>query len=511
MTRGPASAGWVALGTLGAALLLAQVAAAEAPTALSFDVVLHGGRVLDPASDLDAVLDVGILEGRVAALSPEPLAGSEVVDVSGLVVAPGFIDLHVHGQNPLSYDFMARDGVTTALDLELGAHGVDRFLTERQGRARIHYGVSAGHIPARVRWSTGVSPGHLATRGEGIRAALVRFIRRWVQPTGWATEEADAQGIAEIVGLLEEQLDRGGVGIGMGLAYTPGASQAEVRAVFELAKRRGVPVFAHIRGQQDPRDTEPIESILAHVRATWASLHVFHIGSSGGDAVGEYLAAIDAARADGFDVTTEVYPYTASSTFIESEVYAEGWRERTGLDYDDLQWVETGERLSQESFERYRAQGGTVIMHGMKEKNVARAIAHEGVLIASDGMAMYDGGEHPRSAGTHARILGRYVREQGLLSLDQAIAKMANLPAERLEDFVPAMQKKGRIRLGSDADLTVFDPQRVIDEATYEDSHQPSVGIPYVLVEGRFVVKDGALVPGAVPGRGVRLPGPGVP
>jgi dihydroorotase len=404
---------------------------------------------------------------------------------------------------------MARDGVTTALDLELGAHGVEKFLTERQGRARIHHGVSAGHIPARVRWSTGISPGHLATRGEGFMAAIVRFVRRFLQPTGWATDVADADGIAEITALLEEQLDEGGVGIGMGLAYTPGASEDEVRAVFELAKRRGVPVFAHLRGQQSPTDMAPIESILAHVRATWASLHVFHITSSSRDALPAYLDAIDAAQVEGFDVTTEAYPYTASSTFIESEVYSEGWRERTGLDYDDLQWVATGERLSRESFERYRAQGGTVIMHGMKERNVALAIAHDGVLIASDGMAMYDGGEHPRGAGTHARILGRYVRERGVITLPQAISKLANLPAERLEGFVPAMQKKGRIRVGADADLTVFDPETVIDRATFEDSHQFSAGIPFVLVEGEFVVRDGELVPGAFPGRAVKLPGPG--
>ncbi|MGH0031019.1 MAG: amidohydrolase family protein [Myxococcota bacterium] len=481
------------------------VAGAAQPAAPTFDLVLAGGRVLDPASGHDGVMHVGILEGHVAALSTDPLAGKEVVDVSGLVVAPGFIDVHVHGQNPLSWDFMARDGVTTALDLELGAHGMEGFYRQRQGTARVHYGVSAGHIPARVKWSTGVSPGHVATRGTGFMAALTRFIQRWWQPTGWATDEADAEGVAEIVGLLDAQLDEGGVGIGMGLAYTPGATPDEVRAVFELAKRRGVPVFAHIRGQERPDDKAPIESILEHVRATGASLHVLHVNSSGGDALAAYLAAIDQARADGFDVTAEVYPYTASSTFLESEVYSEGWRERSGLDYDDLQWVATGERLTEETFAKYRAQGGAVIAHGMKEENIQLAIAHPGVMIASDGMAFYDGGEHPRGAGTHARILGRYVRELGVIDLPTAVSKLANLPAERLEGFVPAMKRKGRIRLGADADLTVFDPATVVDRATFEDSHQPSAGIPFVLVEGPFVVRDGALVEGALPGRGIRF------
>jgi len=486
------------------ALLLLATPAPTVAASPPYDVVLSGGRVLDPASALDGVLDVGIREGRVAALSAEPLAGRDVVDVAGLVVAPGFIDVHVHGQNPLSWDFMARDGVTTALDLEAGVHGIERFLDERKGTARIHYGASAGHIGARIYWSTGVSAGHTPTRGSGLRAALMRFLQRWWQPTGWATDVADADGIAEIVAALEQQLDEGGLGIGMGLAYTPGASEQEVRAVFELAKRRGVPVFAHIRAQQFPGDMAPIEGILAQVRATGASLHVLHIGSSGGPVVREYLAAIEQARADGFDVSVEVYPYTASSTFIESELFAEGWRERMGLDYGDLQWVETGERLTKESFERYRKRGGTVIAHGMKEENVSYAIAHPLVMIASDGMAMYDGGEHPRSAGTHARILGRYVRERGVLTLPDAIRKLANQPAERLEGFAPAFERKGRIRVGADADLTVFDPATVIDRATFEDSHQASEGIPFVLVEGTFVVRDGALVEGALPGRGIR-------
>ncbi len=432
-----------------------EVTAAE--IAPPFDLVLWGGRVLDPETGLDAPLHVGIRDGRIAELSPEPLDGREVLDVTGLAVAPGFVDLHAHGQNPLSYDFMARDGVTTALDLELGAHGVAAFLREREGKARIHYGVSAGHIPTRIKLMYGVSGGHLLTRGGGFIGSLRRFVQRVWQPTGFAHEPADEKQVRILIRLLGEQLDEGGIGIGMGIAYTPGARPEEVRAVFGLAADRRVPVFVHLAEPQQPGDMAPLESVLDHARATGASLHIVHVVHSAGATTAVYLAAIDAARAEGLLVTTEVYPYTAASTRLES-------RE---------EWVEL-------------------------------ALRHPGVLVASDGMPMYDGGEHPRSAGTHARVLGRGVRERGTLTLLDALARMSWLPARRLEGTVPGMGRKGRLQVGADADLVVFDPATVIDRATYEDSHQASAGIPHVLVGGVLVVRDGALVEGALPGKPLR-------
>jgi dihydroorotase len=493
--------GWIA--ALACAALLAAGprahSAADAEPEL-LDLVLANGRVLDPESGLDATLHIGIRDGRIALLSPQPLEARESVDVSGLAVAPGFIDLHVHGHNPLSYDFLARDGVTAALDLEIGAHGVKGFLRSREGEARIHYGVAAGHVPTRVKVVDGVSGGHPPTRSGGMQSFLQRFWR----PTGYVHEPLDAKGVRTLVRILGEQMDEGGIGVGMGLAYTPGATPDEVRAVFALAADRGATVFLHLADQQRPDDLAPLEQALAHARATGASLHVVHIVSSTRAALTRALAAIDAARDQGLLVTTEVYPYTAGSTLIESAIFEPGWRERLGIDYGDLQWVATGERLTAESFERYRKQGGTLVMHGLREEWVEQALRHPGVLVASDGMPFYEGGEHPRLAGTHARVLGRYVRERHTLELMDALARMSWLPARRLEWQAPALAHKGRIKLGADADLVVFDPATVIDRATYEDSHQASAGIPHVLVAGRFVVRDGALVTGAFPGQPLR-------
>ncbi|MCP5042438.1 MAG: amidohydrolase family protein, partial [bacterium] len=209
------------------------------------------------------------------------------------------------------------------------------------------------------------------------------------------------------------------------------------------------------------------------------------------------------ARAQGLDVTTEAYPYTAGSTMIESALFDEGFRERRGIDYGDLQWQETGERLTKESFEKYRKRGGTVIIHMMQPEWIERAISHRLVMVASDGMPMV-AGAHPRGAGSHARVLRVYVRERGVISLMNAIEKFALMPARRLEAFVPAMAHKGRIGVGSDADLALFDPEAVTDLATYEQPLQYSRGIEHVLVAGTFVVRDGELVPGATPGRGLR-------
>lgn len=457
-----------------------------------YDLVLHGGRVMDPATSLDSVLDVGIRDGRIAAIAAGPLAADTVIDVAGLVVAPGFIDLHAHGQTEADMRIQARDGVTTALEMEIGVYPVAPWYEERTGKSPLNFGATVGHLAARFALLSGYEIGHMAVNRAGV-ASL------GPNPAGANAAATDAQ-VEALGGNLRRGLSEGALGIGFGINYTPAASPAEIDEMFKIAAEQRVPAFVHTRAF----GLGPIREAVETAARTGASLHVVHVGSSAGDDLPAALALIDSVRAAGQDVTTEVYPYTAASTALESAMFNPGWQANLKLDYGDIAWAATGERLTRETFERYRRQGGWVIIYLMKEPNVTAAIGHPGVMIASDGIPFVNGTGHPRGAGTFARVLGRYVREQQALGLMDALAKMTILPARRLESYVPALRSKGRLAVGADADVTVFDPATVIDRATFEQPTEPSAGIPFVLVGGTFVVRNGETVTGAFPGRPIR-------
>src|SRR6266704_970853 len=457
-----------------------------------YDLVLAGGRVLDPESQLDAVRNVAIQDGRIAAVATEPLAARETLDVRGLVIAPGFIDLHVHGQDSESYRYYAHDGVTTALELEIGTYPVTPWYAAREGRSLINYGVSVGHVGARRA---------LLTHDEslpGVGAITRDTSRSW---THGALPDAD---LPRLDSMVERGVAEGALGIGFGIAYTPGASREEILRVFRVAARHGVPCFVHLReGGRDPAtggSVAGLQEVIADAAATGASLHVVHVTSMGQRDTPLLLQLIRGARERGLDVTTEAYPYTAGSTALQSAVFDPGWQQRMSLTYHDILYPPTGERLTRASFARLRRQGATVVIFQIPDSTVRQTLADSLVMVASDGISPHG---HPRLAGTHARVLGRYVRDSGALSLQDAVRKMTLLPAQRLERVVPAMRAKGRVQVGADADLTVFDAARVVDRATYERPAQFSEGIVHVLVRGVFVVRNSASV-AAHPGRPIR-------
>lgn len=480
--------------TVAAALVIALVIALgiAAPAIAAddtYDVAIVNGRVMDPESGLDAVRNVGLRAGKIEAISTGAIQGRRTIDATGMVVAPGFIDLHEHGQKPENYHFQAHDGVTTSLELEAGTADVAGWYAEREGKSLINFGVSVGHIPTRMK--------------------VMKDPGTWL-PTGDAAHRAatDAE-LAQIDQRIAVGLQQGALAVGMGINYTAAATRGEVLSVFRVAARHGAPVHVHLRYAGDsPPETGRValEEVLTASSETKAPLHVVHVTSMGLRDTPQLLAMIRAAKARGTDVTTECYPYVAGSTGLESAVFDPGWQERMRIGYGDLQWVKTGERLTAATFDRYRKEGGQVVIFMIPESVVRLAIADPLVMIASDGMPAAGASVHPRGQGTFSRVLGKYVREEKALDLMTALRKMTLMPAQRLEQRAPAFKTKGRIRVGADADITVFDANRVIDAATFEKPLQYSEGIRFVLVNGVSVVSDRKLVEGALPGRAARAP-----
>ena len=464
------------------------VLSVPAQSAAEFDIVLANGRVMDPESNLDAVRNIGIRAGKIAAISARPLRGRTVVDVKGLVVAPGFIDLHSHGQDDENYRYKARDGVTTALELEVGVSPVAAWYAQRDGKSLINFGATVGHIPAKMA----------VMKDTGAFLPRDNAINRLSTPDE----------VRQITDLIKQGLDEGALGIGFGINYVPTTTRAEVFDLFAVAAERGVANYVHVRhgGATEPGSgVGAVQEVLSDAAATGASLHIVHITSVCLRQTATCLSLIEGAAKRGVDVTTEAYPYTATQTRLESAIYNDGWQESLGITFKDLQWVATGERLTAETFARYRKEGGSVIGHSIPEEVSRLAAANPRVMVASDGLIENRQG-HPRGAGTFARVLGVYVREQKALSLMDAIRKMTLLPAQRLEKAVPSMRAKGRIKVGADADLAIFDPAIVIDRATFEQPAQYSEGIRHVLVGGIFVVRDEKIVEGVKPGKAVRRP-----
>lgn len=445
-------------------LQVATLSAQSTPNAV-YDRVILGGQVMDPASKLDAVRNIGLKGGRIAVITTQAVRGRDTVDARGLVVAPGFIDLHAHGQTPETYGFYSLDGVTTSLELELGTSDVEAWYRERSAGERINYGVSIGHIKVRM---------------------LVMHDSGTVMPVSdGAYRAASPAQIGEIVNRIEIGLSEGAVSIGAGFPYTPAATRDELLAVFRVAAKSKTPIHVHIRP-----GIIGLKEALSLAAETNASLQVVHINSAGLSETPAMLEMISDARAHGHDVSTEAYPYNAGMTEIQSATIQDVYKSASNERLAELEWPRTGERLNRESFERYSQIGGPVVVHTNTEQMVTVAISSPLTIIASDAY-WQNGTGHPRTTGTFSRVLGRYVREAHSLSLMEAIKKMTIMPAQRLEARVPAMQQKGRLRVGADADITIFDAARVVDRSTYREPSLPPVGIQHVIVNGVSVVANG--------------------
>jgi N-acyl-D-aspartate/D-glutamate deacylase len=459
-----------------------------------YDVVIRGGRVVDPETGLDAIRDVGLRGGSIARISTETLSGNRVIDARGLVVAPGFIDLHQHQQDTAAYRLKALDGVTTALELEIGVPDIGKFVEARRGKTLINFGATACHECARyAAWDVPIPAGPYgpnATVADPSEGPVL-------------DGHADPERLKRIVGYLRTELDAGALGVGLGLEYTPGATREEIIEIFRVAAEYGRPIYVHIRsaGRIEPGSSiEAVEEVIGAAAVTGAPLHIVHLNSMCMRDAPECLRMVAGARARGLDVTTEAYPYSAFMCEINSGPFAPGWREKYGMDYSDVVLPDTNEHLTQARFDELRAKPGVINVLGFlnPDEVVDEYVTNPLVMIASDGIK-----EHPRNAGSYAHVYARYVRQQGSITLVDAIRKMSLMPAQRLEGATAAARHKGRLQVGADADVVVFDPARFEDKATYVHSDLPSVGMRYVLVNGQLVVNEGQVVEGAAPGRAI--------
>jgi dihydroorotase len=469
----------------------------KAQTNIEYDIVLTGGRVIDPETKLDAIRNVGILNNRIAQISSEPLKGKEIINVSGLVVAPGFIDMHVHGRNNIEQEYKLHDGVTTALELEWGVEYLGKWYASRQDKALINYGASVCWPFERFK-----AIGDFKKEEEELIQSMAmgqsgfENLLNNIKPAG--NISLSQSQLDKTIENIKQSLADGGIGIGMPLGYVPGSKPEEVYRLFQMAASMQALIYTHVR----EGGLMAVQEVMTDAILTGAPLHIVHINSSTLSNIYTGIEMIQAAQQKGYNITTELYPYPAASTALQSAVFDEGWQKRLGISYEDLQWVATGERLTKETFESYRKTGGVVIIYSMKPEWIKAGISAKGTIIASDGMP-YARMAHPRTAGTFSRVLGKYVREEKVIDLNTAIEKMTLLPAKRLEIIAPMMRFKGRIQVGADADITVFNSNTVIDKATFEKGLEFSEGIEYVMVNGSFVLRNGKTVNNVFPGQAV--------
>ena len=487
-----------------------------------FDLVVANGRVIDPETGLDGIRSVGIRDGRIEAISHTALRGRTVLDASGLVVAPGFIDLHAHGQNLPAARMQAFDGVTTALDLESGtlpiAAAYERIAQE--GRP-INYGFSASWLYARIAEKESMEP-----------TGAVTFFQDAQRRKGWQFTLASPEETARIIARVEQGLQEGALGVGVLAGYAPGHGRMEAFAVAQLAARVGVPTFTHARYMSviEPQSSfEAIAEIVSLAAGTGAQIHINHLNSISLRDIPRIAELLRGAQGRGVRVTTEAYPYGAGSTVVGAELFRGNWRERLGgATAGDIELAGAPFTDSTLADAQANTPGAWVIAHYLRPDRSAadqdyldQSVLFPGGAIASDAMPWTSKGQpvtgdvwpipddafaHPRSAGTFTRFLRDYVRERRKVTLPEGLRRMTLIPAQILETSVPQMRRKGRVQVGADADLVVFDLAAVSDRGTYTRPNQTAVGMRYVIVNGTVVIHDGELVRDALPGRAIRRP-----
>jgi N-acyl-D-glutamate deacylase len=495
-------------------LLVSSISAAD------YDIAIIGGRVIDPETGLNEVRNIGIKDGQITAVTKKKLTAAKIIDAGGRIVSPGFIDMHSHGQTIPAARMQAMDGVTTGLELEAGMLPISDYYNEagREGRP-INYGASVNWANARIATFLNIKPDH----------SLDWFFASFSKPI-WQNSVSNEAQLAKISEMVERELDQGGLGIGFLLGYAPGTGRKEYFEISNIAAKRNLPTFTHARflSMLEPNSSfEGIAEIISVAAGTGVQAHIVHLNSMSLRDIDAIGSLISKAQKQGLRISTEAYPYGAGSTGIGAAMFrGSNWRERIG-GITAANFDVGGKRLTEKEFEDLQKNNPETetIIHFLDtskaedQATLDKSVLFPGGVIASDGGTWMVGKErvskdifplpknawsHPRGAGTFGRFLRRYVRETNSVSLIEAIGRISYGPARILQDSVPQMKKKGRIQVGADADVVIFDLATVSDKATYAIPAQTSVGFDYVIVNGITLVENGVLNTSVLPGKPIR-------
>ena len=480
--------------------LMASMAQAKTITSDVFDTVIEGGRVMDPETNFDGIANIGIRRGKITHISTERLQANRIIDARGLVVSPGFIDIHSHTPTRLGEHLSVLDGITTQLDLEAGSYPPTDYGYQYKAGAQLHYGSSVGHFAIRGLVMDNSTQGYFFSE-DGLFSLGGAM---WSQP-------ATPAQVNEMREHLRNGLQLGGLGIGVLLDYmTEAVTESELSMIFATAAEYDTPIYVHVRRGM-PGDPTGLDEVIALAETHGVATLICHITHSAMGGIGVWLSKIDAANSRGARITTETLSYLAGGTSIAADVFVNrDWRAIFDIDYEDVQWVPTGEWLDEKRFLQYQREFPTssINHHYVKEEWLIEALKWPGMMVSTDALPAFDleVKTNPNIAGTYAHFLGRYVRDLGVMPLMDGLRRITLLPAQWLSQASSVFETKGRIQVGADADLVIFDSETIAARAEYGDPYQPSVGIAHVLVAGRPVVVNGSQVEGRYPGQHLLTP-----
>lgn len=488
------------------AIIATSFLSASVGLAQDYDLVIKNGRVMDPETMLDEVLNVGVKDGVIKIITAGDITGVETIDATGHVVAPGFIDTHFHALDGLSLKLAALDGVTSGMDLEIGAINVGEWYAAKEGAWPLNYGTGVSQEGTRLR----VLDPEVEINGWYDAPTILGGLRAEACADGvcgWSDTRSSTEELNDVLQILDMELQAGALGISSTIGYmVNGVSTYEMFKTQEIAAKYGRLTQAHVRFHGSPVNPEGphgTNEILANAVALNAPLLLAHNNEYGW---WENEEKFQSLRAQGYNVWTEYYPYTAASTSISSSFFEPEAFAVFGFKYEDTMYDPIADKfLTQEEFEATRIEDPSrlvVVFSPSREEWLPYWLRMPHMIVASDSIysglgvdtwdldpTEYQG--HPRTAGTRGTVL-RLGRENGV-PLMFALAQMSYWPAKHLGDAgIKDMQVRGRMQEGMIADITIFDPLTVRDNSTYSNGEQglPTSGIPYVIVSGQQVVKD---------------------